>query len=78
MAAALRVAVEALAIPHLRSPAASRVTVSVGVASVSPDRGGAPDGPLRNADAGLYEAKRSGRNRVRGAPFVVGSSGGVA
>lgn len=39
-----------------------RVTVSAGVAG--PDSGAAPVQLIRTADARLYEAKRSGRNRV--------------
>ncbi|MDB5546852.1 MAG: hypothetical protein JWP21_299, partial [Tardiphaga sp.] len=41
------------------------VTVSIGVAEIVTDA--APlDQAVRKADAALYEAKRSGRNRVRG------------
>ena len=39
------------------------VTVSVGVAT-SRGLGDAPEGLIRRADAGVYEAKQSGRNRV--------------
>ena len=40
-----------------------QVTVSVGVAT-RPEDGTAPEELLRAADAALYEAKRSGRDRV--------------
>lgn len=40
-----------------------RVTVSIGVA-VFPEHGGTPEALVARADAMLYEAKRSGRNRV--------------
>jgi two-component system cell cycle response regulator len=39
------------------------VTISIGVAA-SLGEGDTPDALLKRADAGLYEAKRSGRNRV--------------
>lgn len=39
------------------------VTISAGVAGF-PDHGGDPQAVLRKADAGLYAAKRAGRNRV--------------
>lgn len=61
----LRLGVEALQIPHRGSEAAPQVTISVGVASVTPH--GEPDQALallEQADARLYTAKREGRNRV--------------
>jgi len=39
------------------------VTVSVGVASY-PEHGRTPDELFRSVDAALYEAKRTGKNRV--------------
>ncbi len=61
----VRAAVEGLAIPHLSSPAAACVTVSVGVATVRPGAGATPDALVAAADRGLYAAKRAGRNAVR-------------
>ncbi len=65
-AAQIRIAVEALGIPHDRSSVSDRVTVSIGVAACAP-------GPLEEAgtllaaaDEALYEAKHNGRNRVAG------------
>ena len=57
-----------LAIPHQHSSASPWVTVSMGVASVTPGEGRAPTMLVRCADALLYEAKAAGRNqyRVRG------------
>ena len=61
-----RQAVEALAIAHAKSTAAPVVSVSIGVACVKPDgeiaRG--KEDLIAEADALLYQAKRSGRNRV--------------
>jgi diguanylate cyclase (GGDEF)-like protein len=49
------------------------VTASIGVAQARPDEG--VEQLLERADLGLYEAKRSGRDRVRGHSrlMVVGS-----
>ncbi len=41
-----------------------RVTVSIGLAFGIPRRGGSPDDLFRLADAALYEAKSTGRNRT--------------
>lgn len=43
--------------------AALQVTASLGIASLLPD-GDGPDALMKRADTALYEAKRSGRNRV--------------
>ncbi|GAB2837401.1 hypothetical protein GCM10027277_00220 [Pseudoduganella ginsengisoli] len=59
-----RRAVEALALPHPASGAAACVTVSGGVATLAPARGGNLQDLLRQADIALYRAKSLGRNRV--------------
>ncbi len=59
----LRVAVEALNIPHSASPS-KRVTVSMGVAMLAAGRGKSAVAGVEHADAALYRAKRLGRNRV--------------
>ena len=49
-----------------RVAAATPVTISVGVSTITPDLGGASFVLVADADAALYEAKRGGRNRVVG------------
>ena len=64
LAELLRQRIETLHIPHEGSPLAN-VTASIGVATAVPSRDGAGSEELvRWADVALYEAKRSGRNRV--------------
>ncbi len=69
VAEAMREGVEALAIAHQYSVVElKRVTISIGVASVIPDRGDDYGFPalLKFADEALYLAKNKGRNRVEG------------
>lgn len=58
----LREGVEAL--PHDALEPGLQVTVSLGVASLDPDRHGKLDDLLEAADRALYRAKAAGRNRV--------------
>ncbi len=58
-----RAAVAALGLPHALSEA-GYVTVSVGAASTVPGPEATADELIGRADAVLYEAKRSGRDRV--------------
>lgn len=60
----IRAAVEALQIPHARSPIHSYVTVSAGVAACIPAGQTAAQSLLDLADQALYGAKQAGRNRV--------------
>jgi diguanylate cyclase (GGDEF)-like protein len=59
----IRAAIEALDLPHDGAPL-GRITVSVGVAAVTPASGQNPLDLIEAADAGLYMAKRRGRNTV--------------
>jgi diguanylate cyclase (GGDEF)-like protein/PAS domain S-box-containing protein len=59
----LRAAIESLKIPFVNS-ALGHVTVSVGIASVMPSLAGDSWQLISTADAALYRAKASGRNRV--------------
>lgn len=63
----LRQSVTQLALPHPRSSVANHVTVSIGVASFPAAMDADAKSLLDAADAALYKAKRSGRNRVMAA-----------
>ena len=65
LAERIRTEVEGLRIPHSASTSAAHVTVSLGVASVAAtDDEAARHALVSTADAALYQAKTSGRNRV--------------
>jgi PleD family two-component response regulator len=53
-----------LALPHPSSPTAPCVTISAGVAGVLPEADCEPAELIAAADAALYLAKQSGRNRA--------------
>ena len=67
-AVALRIhnEIEREQLPHPASPVNGFVTVSLGVASLVPGKDAGSDGKMlvRNADAALYDAKSTGRNRT--------------
>jgi diguanylate cyclase (GGDEF)-like protein len=64
MAERLRGLVEELKIEHRGSAVARYVTISLGVAGGRPREGQSPEEFVQAADAALYAAKESGRNRV--------------
>jgi two-component system, chemotaxis family, response regulator WspR len=60
----LRSAVQQLNLPHPNSSVGATVSISVGVATVLPDQTRQASDLIATADAALYQAKNSGRNRV--------------
>jgi diguanylate cyclase (GGDEF)-like protein len=58
-----RAAVEALGIRHAAAPS-GLVTLSAGIATLTPEQAESEQALIEAADAALYEAKRDGRNRV--------------
>jgi diguanylate cyclase (GGDEF)-like protein len=63
LAEAIRAALEALALPHERSPLGC-VSTSIGVVALVPDEDMSADMLVRMADKAMYRAKDLGRNRV--------------
>lgn len=63
LAERMRAAVEALNVPHTAG-VGGRVTISVGCATVDSTDGMSAEALVAAADAALYDAKRSGRNRM--------------
>jgi diguanylate cyclase (GGDEF)-like protein len=61
----MRVNVMSLSIPHGHPSPDSRVTISLGAASMNPTLYSTPAVLLNRADQALYEAKRSNRNCVK-------------
>jgi diguanylate cyclase (GGDEF)-like protein/PAS domain S-box-containing protein len=64
VAESLREAIQNLSIPHQSSPVSNVVTVSIGVVSSNPMDENSFDNLLRHADEALYQAKKTGRNRI--------------
>jgi diguanylate cyclase (GGDEF)-like protein len=72
IAEAARDAVAQLKIPHARSPTASYVSISGGVAILPGEGGVSAQQLITAADETLYRAKRLGRNRMAFAPAEAG------
>jgi len=64
VARSCRRSIEALGIRHDYSKASNVVTISVGLCSMTPDRGSDPGSIISFADKALYKAKENGRNKV--------------
>lgn len=60
-------AIHALALPHEGAPHGI-VTMSLGVATLVPQRDQAEQELVRRADRAMYRAKQGGRNRIERAP----------
>jgi diguanylate cyclase (GGDEF)-like protein/PAS domain S-box-containing protein len=67
LAEAIRAQVEALKLPHPRSPTSPWLTVSIGVASIVPTQLDRIEQFFVAADRMMYAAKEAGRNRVEAA-----------
>jgi diguanylate cyclase (GGDEF)-like protein len=67
LAERIRARIESEAIPRVEGSGTLRITASVGAASI-PDSADSARTLIAAADAALYEAKRSGKNTVSGAP----------
>ena len=63
VAKSLARAIEAMAIAHVRSGVADRISLSQGVASLVPSNDTKPESIIELADQALYQAKQQGRNR---------------
>ena len=63
----LRKQIEGLGITHINSRVSEHVTVSLGVATIVPNQEFSPAELIFTADQALYQAKQSGRNRIKAA-----------
>ena len=64
MAEQIRTAVEGLQLPHKQSDCLPYVTISLGVATLTPSSLISPEDLIAKADKALYDAKTDGRNRI--------------
>ncbi len=56
--------ISGLNIPHKTSPISSRVTFSMGIATLIPDHNTSPEDLIQHSDKALYKAKKQGRNQI--------------
>jgi diguanylate cyclase (GGDEF)-like protein len=63
VAKSLAGAIEAMAIPHVRSGVSPTISLSQGIASMIPAQDTTPESVIQFADQALYQAKQQGRNR---------------
>ncbi|SHG58534.1 diguanylate cyclase [Massilia sp. CF038] len=64
MAESIRSAIEALQLPHPRSPSSAWLTASVGVITIIPSQLDLLADSVQAADRAMYAAKDAGRNRI--------------
>jgi len=64
LAEKMRLAIESLEITHSKSQISKRLTISLGVAAITPTSKILPADLISAADQALYGAKKTGRNRV--------------
>lgn len=64
LAEEIRAAIEAIQLPHAKSPISSWVTVSAGIADSLPTNSDLYTDLVGRADRALYQAKQTGRNRI--------------
>lgn len=60
----MRTLIQELEIPHSKSKVADHISISLGTATLIPERDSQPDSLIAIADQALYKAKKNGRNRV--------------
>jgi len=70
--------VDSYAIPHAASSISTRVTVSIGLATMEPDKGGEGWSLLIQVEDALLQAKKRGRNQIQayrdGSPLKLAKS----
>jgi two-component system chemotaxis family response regulator WspR len=59
----MRNVINSLEIPHVQSAVSEHVTLSLGIACMTPNPHTSPTMLIAAADAALYQAKAAGRNR---------------
>lgn len=63
IAASLRENVDTMNLPHTHSDTSDHVTISLGVATMTPEGDKKPEELIAKSDEALYQAKKAGRNR---------------